>query len=92
MNYTEEQFNALAPFERNFRRAVLADWYSGITPTEATTIERIYKEATGSTEHYGQSCANCIKRLLKDAGRLWLADQTEREPAEQPKKARRARK
>ena len=90
MNYTEEQFQALAPYEKNFRTAVRAGWamYVGFQP--AKKIHQIMIDAglAKANVHVNYSCAYCVLRLIKQAGRAWLEDQEERAKlAEQPAEA-----
>lgn len=95
MNYTDEQFNALAPFEDNFRTAVEGDWTRRVAIGDQHKIKDIYEAATKSRIPFNQGCGSCLLTLLKRAGRMYFVDKKEREmartakaaPAAQPEKA-----
>ena len=79
MNYTDEQFAALAPFEDNFRTAIDGEWSRRIRTPDQLRIKEIYEAATRSRIPFNQGCGTCLLNLLKRAGRLYFADKTERE-------------
>lgn len=78
MNYTNEQFNALAPYEDNFRTAVEGDWTRRVPLAGQQLIRSTYESATKTRIPFNAGCASCLINLLKRAGRLWFADQKER--------------
>ena len=84
MNYTDEQFAALAPFEDNFRTAIGGEWTRRIRTADQLRIKEIYEAATKSRIPFNQGCGTCLLNLLKRAGRLYFADKTEREVAPKP--------
>lgn len=88
MNYTEEQFQALAPYEDNFRTAVEGHWTRRISVDGQKLIRSIYQEATGEKAPFNVGCAVCVVTILRRAGRLWFQDKEEREKAaENPEQA-----
>lgn len=87
MNYTDEQFNALAPFEDNFRTAVEGDWTRRVTIGDQQKIKDIYEAATKSRIPFNQGCGSCLLTLLKRAGRMYFVDVKEREMARTAKAA-----
>ena len=86
MNYTDEQFAALAPFEDNFRTAIGGEWTRRIRTPDQLRIKEIYEAATKSRIPFNQGCGTCLLNLLKRAGRLFFQDKNEREVASEPEK------
>ena len=84
MNYTDEQFAALAPFEDNFRTAIDGEWTRRVRTPDQLRIKEIYEAATRSRIPFNQGCGTCLLNLLKRAGRLYFADKKEREVATKP--------
>lgn len=78
MNYTDAQFNALVPYEDNFRTAVEGDWTRRVPLAGQQLIRSTYESATKTRIPFNAGCASCLINLLKRAGRLWFADQKER--------------
>lgn len=74
MNYTPEQFAALAPYEEHFRTAINAKWSRNPGRTALKTIYDNYTAATGSKDRFNPWCGNCVLNLMRKAGALWLAD------------------
>ena len=90
MNYTEEQFEALAKYEDQFRTATRSNWATYVGFPAAKKIHGIMIEAglAKANVHVNYACANCVLRLLKQAGRAWLEDQEARaKAAENPEQA-----
>lgn len=79
MNYTDKQFDALAPYEDNFRTAVEGEWTRRIPVEGQTLIRKTYEDATSTRVPYNAGCANCLINLLRRAGRLYFADKKERD-------------
>ena len=86
MNYTDEQFAALAPFEDNFRTAIDGEWTRRIRTPDQLRIKDIYEAATKSRIPFNQGCGTCLLNLLKRAGRLFFQDKEKREAAPAPEK------
>ena len=84
MNYTDEQFAALAPFEDNFRTAIDGEWTRRVRTPDQLRIKEIYEAATRSRIPFNQGCGTCLLNLLKRAGRLYFADKTEKTQPETP--------
>lgn len=87
MRYTDEQFNALAPFEDNFRTAAEGDWTRRVATNDQHKIKDIYEAATKTRIPFNQGCGSCLITLLKRAGRMYFADKKEREMARAAKAA-----
>ena len=79
MNYTDEQFNALAPYEDNFRTALEANWTRRIPIEGQKLIRQTYQDATGDKVPFNTGCATCVINILRRAGKRWFQDKTERE-------------
>ena len=84
MNYTPEQFAALAPYEEHFRTAINAKWSRNPGRTALKTIYDNYTAATGSKDRFNPWCGNCVLNLMRKAGALWLADNEAKKAAENP--------
>lgn len=78
MRLTEEQFNALAPYQSNFETMVRSKWARHPGSAALDLIHEIYCKVTGSTQKLNKGCSHCIMRLLEDMGRIFLADLEER--------------
>lgn len=78
MRLTEEQFNALAPYQRHFETAVRSQW-ARLTGTSALDlIHETYVQVTGKNFRLNKGCSSCILQLLTDMGTIFLADLEER--------------
>lgn len=82
MRLTEEQFNALAPYQSNFETMVRSKWARHPGSAALDLIHEIYCKVTGSTQKLNKGCSHCIMRLLEDMGRIFLADLEERKQNE----------
>lgn len=82
-HYTEEQFNALAPYAEDFRRATENNYVRhnpGHVALDA--IREAYMKAAGIRQYpRNWGCTACVVNLFKDAGRLWLEDRDARDAA-----------
>lgn len=80
MNYTEEQFQTLAPFEGYFRTATRSGYAGYVGFKNAEKIDKIIREAglykSGARTNY--ACAACVLRILRIAGKAWFEDQEAR--------------
>jgi len=80
MNYTDQQFEALAKYEGSFRSAIDSNYYDHNPGPSALKEIRAAYMSTGPgrwiAEDYG--CSTCIIRLLRKAGRLWFEDRDAR--------------
>lgn len=79
MNFTDEQFEALAPFEPYFRTITTARYASYVGFRNAERIWKILKEAglhNGSKPNF--ACGQCVSRLIKQAAVPWFADKDAR--------------
>lgn len=80
MIYTEEQFQALAPFEGYFRTATRSGYAGYVGFRNAEKIDKIIREAglykSGARTNY--ACASCVLRILRVAGKAYFQDKEER--------------
>lgn len=80
MIYTEEQFQALAPFEGYFRTATRSGYAGYVGFRNAEKIDKIIREAglykSGARTNY--ACASCVLRILRIAGKAYFEDKEER--------------
>lgn len=79
MNYTKEQFDALAPYEEHFGTAVRSRWSRYPGAEGVRLIHRVFTSATGDRRRLNSACSRCVLSLLQDAGRLYFADKAEME-------------
>lgn len=77
MNYTKEQFDALAPYEGNFGTAIRSKWSPYPGAEALRLIHRIFTSATGDRRRLNSACSVCVLHLLRDAGKLYFADKEE---------------
>lgn len=97
---TDEQFNALAPYESNYKTALTVNYsrYPGAAAID--TMFNVYRAVTGSRLNMNRSCSVCVLNLVKNVGRLYFAEKERREaeamakaePEPKPDKAKKARK
>lgn len=80
MNYTEEQFQALSPFEGYFRTATRSGYAGYVGFRNAERIDKIIRAAGLSTSNVrtNYACASCVLRILRVAGKAWFEDQEAR--------------
>lgn len=78
MRLSQEQFDALAPYQKHFETAVKAQWTRNPGSAALDLIFRILVQVTGSTEKLNKGCNHCIMRLMTDMGRIFLADLEEK--------------
>lgn len=76
---TDEQFAALSAYEHNYETALKANYsrYPGITAID--TMFRIYRELTGSRIFLNRTCSVCVLNLVKNVGKLYMAEKERRE-------------
>lgn len=89
MIYTEEQFQALAPFEGYFRTATRSGYAGYVGFKNAERIDRIIHDAVLSTSNVrtNYACASCVLRILRVAGKAYFQDKEERIAAANDKQA-----
>lgn len=89
MIFTEEQFQALAPFEGYFRTATRSGYAGYVGFRNAEKIDKIIREAglykSGARTNY--ACASCVLRILRVAGKAYFQDKEERIAAANDKQA-----
>lgn len=90
---TDEQFNALAPFEQHYKTAIQVNYtrYPGVAAID--TMFSIYKDITKSRININRSCGTCVLHLVQNVGKLYFAEKTRREelkaePEPKPDKAK----
>lgn len=79
MNYTDQQFNDLSPYEDNFRTAVEGSWTRRVPLLGQHLILKIYQDASKMRFPFNSGCGTCLVNLLQRAGRLYFDDKRERE-------------
>lgn len=77
MNFTPEQFEALAPFERYFHTAVESKYASYVGFRNAEKIWNTLQAAGVKGVRPNFACGQCVFRLVKQAGTLWFQDRAE---------------
>lgn len=87
---TDEQFNALAPFEDRFRTAVHDGWcrYPGLAALQ--TMAAVYTAVTGQGVRINSGCSRCVLHIVQDAGRIFFAEKDRRTAEETAKKEKTA--
>lgn len=78
MRLTDEQFNALLPYEKHFETAVKAKWARHPGLSALDLIQDIYTKVTGDPTKLNKGCNRCVLNLLTDMGNIFLADREER--------------
>ena len=78
MRLTDEQFNALLPYEKHFETAVKAKWARHPGLSALDLIQDIYTKVTGDKTKLNKGCNRCVLNLLTDMGNIFLADREER--------------
>lgn len=78
MRLTDEQFNALLPYQKQFETMVNARWARLPGRSALDLIHDIYVKVSGDTSKFSKSCSNCINRLMMNMGKIFLADREER--------------
>lgn len=81
MKFNDEQFEALAPYEKYFDTAVHSSFASYPGDAALTLIHETYTAATRDRRRLNKSCSACIVALLRDCGRIWFRDRDERAAA-----------
>lgn len=79
MKFNDEQFAALAPYERHFVTATRSDYSRNPGIAAMRLIQATWNTATGRNDKVNLFCGRCVLRLLKEAGAAWLADKAERD-------------
>ena len=78
MRLTEEQFKALAPYEKHFDSAVNHRWTRFPGGAALDLIHDILHQVTGLNTPLNKCCSHCILELMTEMGRIFLADRDER--------------
>ena len=79
MTFNDEQFAALAPYEKHFVTATRSDYSRNPGIAAMRLIQATWNTATGRNDKVNLFCGRCVLRLLKEAGAAWLADKAERD-------------
>jgi len=80
---TDEQFNALAPFEHNYETALKANYSRYPGRAAIDTMFAIFREITGSRININRSCSTCVLNLVKSVGKLYFEEKERRQKAEE---------
>ena len=78
MRLTEEQFKALAPYEKHFDSAVNHRWTRFPGGAALDLIHDILHQVTGLNLPLNKCCSHCILELMTEMGKIFLADREER--------------
>lgn len=80
MKLSKEQFDALKPYEENFRTMANAQWSRHPGRAGIETMVDIRDQVTGRNEknRFRSSCRDCVMRLIKEVGAIYLEDLKER--------------
>ena len=78
MRLTEEQFKALAPYEKHFDSAVNHRWTRFPGGAALDLIHDILHQVTGLNMPLNKCCSHCILELMTEMGKIFLADREER--------------
>ena len=78
MRLTEEQFKALAPYEKHFDSAVNHRWTRFPGGAALDLIHDILHQVTGLNLPLNKCCSHCILDLMTEMGKIFLADREER--------------
>ena len=78
MRLTEEQFKALAPYEKHFDSAVNHRWTRFPGGAALDLIHDILHQVTGLNMPLNKCCSHCILELMTEMGRIFLVDRDER--------------
>ena len=97
---TDEQFNALAPFEANYKTAIEVNYTRYPGRAAIDTMFNIYRELTNSRININRACGTCILHLVQNVGKLYFAEKARRiaeaafktEPEPKPDKAKKTTK
>lgn len=79
MKMTDEQFNALAPFEDNYKTAIDLGYSRYPGQAGVNTMFNIYRDLTNTRTNMNRSCSVCILHLVQKVGKLYFAEKTRRE-------------
>lgn len=79
MELTNEQYNALLPYKEHFETATKAQWARNPGNAALDLIHSIYCQVTGLKTSMNKGCSHCILTLLKDMGRIFLAEYDRRQ-------------
>jgi hypothetical protein len=76
---TDEQFNALAQFEDNYKTAIDLGYSRYPGRAGVDTMFNIYRDLTNTRVNMNRSCSVCILHLVQKVGKLYLAEKARRE-------------
>lgn len=79
MKMTDEQFNALAQYEDNYKTAIDLGYSRYPGQAGVNTMFNIYRDLTNTRTNMNRSCSVCILHLVQKVGKLYFAEKTRRE-------------
>ena len=82
MTFNDEEFEALAPYEKYFLTVTRSNYATYPGDAALTLIHETFTGATRDRRLLNKSCGDCVLNLLRDCGRIWLRDRDERLAAE----------
>lgn len=78
MRLTQEQYDALTPYEENFSTMIRRGWTRLPNRNCLDLFLSIYIQVTGKPRTLNRSCRRCIENLVLDMGKIYMADKEER--------------
>jgi len=75
---TDEQFNALAQYEDNYKTAIDLGYSRYPGQAGVNTMFNIYRDLTNTRTNMNRSCSVCILHLVQKVGKLYFAEKARR--------------
>lgn len=79
MTFSDQTFNALAPYERHFRTATTGDWCSNPGRDALLLMQGELDRIDGHVTRPNFNCSTCVLHIVKRVGYLYFADKAERD-------------
>lgn len=81
MNFSDNTFEALQPYERYFSSATRSNWCQNPGRAALTIMADAVETIDRHTFARNFNCGTCLVRIVKRCGSLYFADKAEREKA-----------
>ena len=89
--FTQEDYELVKAYEKDFTRAIVSRYCTGLLQEELEVIHRIYQETLNRQANL--SCGGCILQMMTSVGRLYFSYKEEQDKIrEQEKKVKRTRR
>lgn len=75
--FSKEDYEAVMPYEKDFRRAIDSRYCTGLLQSELEVIHRIYGETLNRQANL--SCGGCILQMMTSVGRMYFRYKEEQE-------------